>query len=333
MRYQSTYRFDVIQDALYESEMLKAEQELEKYANYDTVTSFDDAKLFCVYYLAENPRASVVFVHGFKEFTKKYCELALYFLQMGYNVFLYDQRGHGLSHRETEDKTVIHINRFEDYVEDLHCVIQTVVLPQSQKIPVYLYAHSMGGAVALLYLSAHNETVKKALLSAPMVYPVCMSLPQKVLRFLVKKNAGKDGWTAKSTEKAFFDPDQKYIYSSDLSECRFKRILNYRIAEPKYQYSTASHRWNYEALGVIEKLFDKKNLRQIHAEIFMVSAGQDTVVENKPQQKLAKQLKCKFKCLEHAKHSLYTQKDTDLQAYLEEVFTFFDSDRKESVTS
>ena len=95
-----------------------------------------------------NPILYAVLYRHFKpKFTKKYHEFAWYLLNQGYDVFLFDQRCHGLSCRLTDRTDLIHVASFTHYYQDLHCFVQQIVKPAT-KLPLYLYAHSMGGAVA-----------------------------------------------------------------------------------------------------------------------------------------------------------------------------------------
>ncbi len=323
MLFKPSGKLSVIREDVFENEMKNVEQTLEKYATKGYFTSFDDARMYYEYFLAENPKASIVFVHGYTEFCKKYYELIWYFLNMGYNVFIYDQRGHGFSHRDVEDFQVIHVNRFEDYVDDLNCFVEKVVLPAQRAVPLYLYAHSMGGAVAAFYLAKTKDKIQKTVLSAPLIYPVCMSVPRRMLRFLIKNEAKKKGWETRLRFSKDFNPDARFERSGDLSEGRFKYNLKARIEEPRYQNSCSSNRWNYEALGILPKMLQRANVKNMHSEILLVSAEKDTVVEVKPQKKLAKRLKCKYWCVKDAKHCLYTQKDEALHTFLDKIFAFY----------
>lgn len=323
MLFQPSGQFSVIRENVFENEMKSVEQKLEQFVHKGYFNSFDDAQIYYEYFLADKPNASVVFVHGYTEFCKKYYELVWYFLHMGYNVFLYDQRGHGFSHRDVEDFQVTHVNRFEDYSDDLECFVDKIVLSAQKDVPIYLYAHSMGGAVAAFYLAKTRNKIQKTVLSAPLIYPVCMSLPRRLLRFLIKNAAKKEGWDTRLRFSKDFNPDVLFENSGDLSEGRFMYNLKARIHEPKYQNSCSSNRWNYETLGVISKIFKKNIVENIHSDILIVSAEKDTIVEIKPQKKLANRLKCKYLCVKDAKHCLYTQKDDALQSFLDKIFAFY----------
>ena len=70
-----------------------------QYLHTGKIRSYDKTPL--QYYYALNPeaRGTIVVVHGFCEFIGKYRELLYTFFKAGYNVFFYEQRGHGRSGR------------------------------------------------------------------------------------------------------------------------------------------------------------------------------------------------------------------------------------------
>ena len=94
---------------------------LKKIEHLGKFSSFDGNDIFYRYYLNENAKGNLVVVHGFTENSEKFLEMIYYFHLGGYNVFSYDQRGHGYSYREVEDTSISHINRFDEYVNDLEC--------------------------------------------------------------------------------------------------------------------------------------------------------------------------------------------------------------------
>ena len=322
MEFTPTGSFEIIKEADYKSKIVSITQTLEDYLCKGYFTSFDGAEIYYEYLKVKNPRGCIVIVHGYTEFLKKYYELCWYFANMGYSVFMYDARGHGYSHRAVSDNEVTHVDNYNDYAKDLDCYINSIVKENSDNAPIYIYAHSLGGAVSLLYLSKFNAPVKKAVLSAPMIYPECVPLPPFVLKKLLENEARKKGWDDRFKFASHFNPDAKAENSSDDSIERFYYNLNMRINEPRYQNSAGSNKWMYEAVRIKEELFDKRNIKSINTDILMIIAEKDTVVKTKPQKKLAKKLKCSIKSFEDAKHSLYTMTDKNLEKYILAVLDY-----------
>ncbi|MCC8181816.1 MAG: alpha/beta fold hydrolase, partial [Clostridiales bacterium] len=129
-------------------------------------------------YEPEGGSDRMIFIsHGFTESTLEYAEMTWYFLQAGYGVFLCDHMGHGRSYRLLKETWLTHAVCFDDYVQDLRHLVTQEVLPRSQGKQRYLFGHSMGGAIAILYLEQYHGDFKKAILSAPMVMPAAGGFP------------------------------------------------------------------------------------------------------------------------------------------------------------
>ena len=60
----------------------------------------------------KNSKSSIVFVHGTGESKERYLEFAKQFYRAGYNIVLYDQRGHGYSSRFTTDRNKVSTDSF-----------------------------------------------------------------------------------------------------------------------------------------------------------------------------------------------------------------------------
>ncbi|MBQ4631393.1 MAG: alpha/beta hydrolase [Clostridia bacterium] len=323
MLFKPEYKYEIINETEYFEKMDELNKTLKSYVQSGFFTSFDKTRMYYEFFKVENPIANIVVIHGYTEFTKKYYELSWYFMLMGYNVFLYDVRCHGNSHRYSKNTQITHADSFEDYARDLDCFINQVVEPNCENAPVYIYSHSMGGAIAGLYLSNFKNKIKKAVLSSPMVYPKTPPFPRFVLKKLMKGEARKNGWNARFKFTSDFNPNAKLEQSNDISENRFKYNLDLRIKNANYQNSYGTNRWNYEAITVIEKLLCKNRMKNIGAKVLIISAEKDNSVKVKPQKKLAKLLKCEYKVFRGAKHCLYTVNDALLKEYVDTLVEFF----------
>ena len=130
----------ILTEEQYEKEMPIIEKELEEKREIVFLNSFDANPIYCECYVQDNADKNMVILHGFTEFSPKYRETVSYFLKLNYNVFVFDQRGHGLSHREAEDLTLIHINSFKNYVKDLDFIIEKLVKIKGKDLkPVLSY--------------------------------------------------------------------------------------------------------------------------------------------------------------------------------------------------
>lgn len=325
MEFEPTFRLRLLSEKSFFREIKQVRETLRRIGRTGTCVSFDGCRLAFAYYPAENSRGSVVIVHGFTEFYEKYAELAWYFLQMGYSVFLYDQRGHGHSSRYTKNLYVVHVRDFTDYAKDLSCFLESVVLPTAPGSPVYLLGHSMGGTVVLRYLLDGGRDAERAVLSSPMLCPKTGNAPASLLKAALPLKALRHGWDSPyRKEGSRFNPNTRFPTRSDGSYVRFQSNMEFRVQDPCYQTSTGSVRWLYEALHVQDWLNQPDLFRKIEADVLLIRAGKDQVVEEKPLYRLPELLpRCEFVTLYDAKHAIYTGTNQVLRPYCEVLFRFF----------
>ena len=314
----------IIEDSKYPQQIKEIRKKLEKYMESKMLSSFDGYQIYCESYKSDNNSKSIVISHGFTEFTKKYSEMIWYLFNAGFDVYIYDQRGHGLSQRQVENIHLSHIDRFEDYSDDLKYFIENYVVPQNNGKPIYLFGQSMGGSVCILYLQSCNIPIKAAILSSPMISPITpIGIPKKSILNMINKDAQKYGWTSKFRYAGEFRPNASFEKSSDTCYERFKDNLDIRIDNPLYQNSSSTNRWTYEAITIKKKLLDKKSTANIKPNILLISADKDKVVSNFYQRKFAKLLSnCRFIRLKDVKHSVFTSKKEKLEIYYRHIFEF-----------
>lgn len=298
--------FDLINDKDYFAKMHRFEQQIEKQGQSGYVESFDGCRLFYEYLTAAEHKSAIVIVHGFTEFSKKYHEMMYYFFTAGFDVFIFDQRGHGYSSREVDDLHLSHVEKFEHYALDLDVFMRKVVIPAVGDKKINIFSHSMGGAVAAYYLAGENN-VDKAVFSSPMICPCTHGVPRRILMKIVKHQAKTDGWKAKFKYAPEFNPHADFRLSADTNYQRFRANLDARIADEHYQNSSATNGWLYNSLLVFDWLIIKKNAAKIGTKSLIISAGQDTVVRINPQKQLAKMVKeSAHLIIPQAKHSIFT---------------------------
>ena len=324
MLFKPSNRIDIIGESSYKTRIRQVEEQIGECMHSGMHVSFDGTKLYYEYCLAEESRGNIVVVHGFTEFIQKYYELSWYFLHMGYNVFIYDQRGHGKSDRMADDPQIVDIDRFESYVEDLDSFISGVVKPNCDGKPVYLYAHSMGAGIAAQYIYRENNDIDKCVLSSTMISPSTHGIPPSIVRELVKKDAQKHGWDVPFRFAGHFSADPDFSRSNDLSKARFDYQLALRVADPRYQTSTATNRWVYEAVGVQNKLFNLVKNRQIRTQMLIICAGQDKTVRVSSQKRMARLIpKAEFVCFGNARHTIYNGTTDMIDRYVNLIIDFF----------
>lgn len=323
MKISPDYQLSVFPEESFREKMSVVSPQLDLCRKEGTFQGFDGKELYYEYFQAENSRGAVVIVHGLSEFTKKYHEFSWYLLNQGYDVFLFDQRCHGLSCRLTDRTDLIHVASFTHYYQDLHCFVQQIVKPAT-KLPLYLYAHSMGGAVAAQYLAYHPDVFQKAVLSAPMIEPLTGGVPPFLARwslsaYLLLGNGKKKFWLS-----AEFDPEYPFSRSKDKSQARFQRNMDIRLAEPRYCTTPQSIRWIQQSLLLRTKLTRKRFLKKICVPIRMISAEMDGVVNAEAQQEFADRCAmCERFVLPGATHGMLSGTQEDITKHLQLVLDHF----------
>ncbi|MEE1197789.1 MAG: alpha/beta hydrolase [Acutalibacteraceae bacterium] len=297
--------------------------DLNAFQTCERIKSFDGTELYTERYIKEGNRANIVIIHGFTEFSEKYKEMIWYYINLGLNVFIYDQRGHGLSERPVDNINLIHVESFSDYIADLDFLIENQVKVYGENLPIYLFSHSMGGAVAALYKAEHPKEIAKSIMSSPMICPEMHGLPRKLVLWKAKQEGEKNGWSNKFPYTGEFNPDVNFEDTVDGSEARFNATFKLRLAQKEYQSSSATNKWMYEAVKAQDYILKCKDLNVIDTDTLILSAGNDRVVKNKMQVKFAKRLtNCRVKTFKGAKHNLFFASEDILENYYKTIFEF-----------
>lgn len=311
MKFVPSYTLNIIKDTDFARRMEEIRTQLNEIRVSGDLITPDGVKLFYEYFLAEDAVASVVILHGMSEFTCKHYELAYYLLQQGYNVFMYDQRCHGRSQRLTDRPDLIHVDRFLDFVEDLELFVQKIVLPAAV-LPLHLYGHSMGGAVAIEYLAAHPDTFQKAVLSSPLFEPI-VGAPTPIAAISAAKDRLLRGAKSKLTHSREFIARIPTEWLTDPACSRNKYMMQLRIDEQSYQTTPMTAGFALRALYLTPRLL--KLAKRIRTPHLLISGDQDTVVKTQPHRQFAERSPlCHLVCVPGGKHAMMCD-DTKSAAY------------------
>ena len=285
----------------------------------------DGRRIHYEYYITENAKASIVIVHGYTEMAEKFREMMYYFICNEYNVFALDHMGHGYSSRQTDDPNLAHIESFDMYADDLNSFVEEIVKPNSASLPLYIFSHSMGGAISVLHMQRFPGVFEKAVLSAPMILPKTAGIPQKITKIMTKffTLIGKGGEMV-FTEHPF-NPDRTYLESGDTSKARFDYVHGIRKKHIEYRTCATTYRWLDEALRISKELVNKKKCEKITAKVFIFQAENDSMVEPMAQVKFMYRVKdAVLMRVMNTKHELYLSEDDVMEKYLRMIFDFLE---------
>lgn len=142
-------------------------------------------RIFYRTWAPEQPKGSVVLVHGANEHSGRYAHVARFFAdQAGLAVYALDHRGHGQS-----EGIRTYVDRFEDYLADLRQFVDLVTAARGKPLMI---GHSMGGLISFRYALAYPETIRALVLSSPWFRTKVKPNPvQKALAPLISSLAPK----------------------------------------------------------------------------------------------------------------------------------------------
>lgn len=284
---------------------------------------YDGNPIHYVRYACDAPKATMIISHGFTESAEKWHETAYYLLNFGYDVYIIEHRGHALSYRSVADKTLTHIDRFDEYVRDFALFVDLV--RSERQTDLYLLAHSMGCAIGLLYLESRPEAFKKVFLSSPMIMPSTGGIPAWCGRFITRAAIIFGKGKKRAFVSGVYPGDEKFEDSAKTSRARFDEYNAIKRSTPDYQNYSCTYGWVNNSLRVCKKILKKGEPEKIAAKVFIAIAGLDATVERKPQLALARRLRaCEYKIYEGAKHEIYGSADPVAKEYFADLLSFFE---------
>ncbi len=158
----------------------------------------------------DSPVAQVVIVHGYGEHGDRYTRLAERLNAEGISVWANDHRGHGRSegHRGvvTVDEAVVDVDRMVEKARAAH-----------PGLPLFMFAHSMGGTIGLRYAIDHQDKLDGLVLSSAAVSLEGLEIPglQRKIITLLSKVAPRLPANRLPFEGISRDPDELQIYMDD----------------------------------------------------------------------------------------------------------------------
>ena len=244
-----------------------------------SLQSFDGTRL--AYHLAipEDARANVVLVHGLCEFFGKYHEMMWTLYRAGFAVFFLEQRGHGQSEGKLPepDADLVHIDHYDTYIKDQQIFLRDVVNPRGGGRPMYIYGHSMGGAITALLLESVPGYFSKAVFSSPMFrlknlnYPLpALSGMSAMTTLLRKKKRPAPG-------EQHFSPSPAFRGSSAKSKAHYDYVFAQRLADRHKQTNGVTWGWVVASLFACRQLL--ANAGKITLPVTLMTAGEDHLVD------------------------------------------------------
>lgn len=176
-----------------------------------SLTGVGGTTLFTQSWLPDGPPQSVVLlVHGLGEHSSRYEYVATALVADGHAVFTLDHRGHGRSEGQR-----VQIRHFSDFTDDIDTYAREVRAAHPD-VPFFVLGHSMGGLVALGYVTEHPEGVAGLIVSATAATPPShISGATIAAGRVIARIAPGFGVAALPLDKVSRDPDVVRAYFAD----------------------------------------------------------------------------------------------------------------------
>ena len=279
----------------------------------------DNIKIAYKNFLVKNAKATIVISSGRTEGMVKYQELIYDLNKNGYDVYILDHRGQGYSERLVTDKQIGYVDNFFHYVDDLKFFVDNFVSKKKKRV---LLAHSMGGAIASLYVERYPNDFNALVLSSPMHEPYILTpnmTPKLCKRMLNKENDllnyvfGTDSYDVLSYK--FEENDLTH------SKKRFEIMQKAYQKEPETRVGGPSKKWLKEACRW--SAISIKKAKYIKIPVLLLQAELDTAVTAQAQKKFCQVVEnCKAYMIEGAYHELFIEKDMIRQKALSAILDF-----------
>jgi lysophospholipase len=279
---------------------------------------------------AADEKGALVIVDGRTEFMTKYAEVFYDLRDTGFSFYIYDHRGQGESSRLLPDPQKGHVEHFDDYVEDLHFFVATVVKSRPHK-SIFLLSHSMGGAVSVLYERKYPGTVTGMILCSPM-----FSINTGPFPSLLAKNLSSLLKSLGFGSRYVFGgkPYQHHhaFENNDLTDSLARYELNRRRVEenPWVALGSPTLSWLAEGFEAIDRI--RNDTPPLRIPLLLLVGEEDTVVGQKAQKEFCSiQPNCSLIVLPHGRHELLMEKDQTRDVVLLSIKDFLKRHTEESL--
>lgn len=280
----------------------------------------------CRIFLNPKAKASVVVVNGYTENMHKYAEVAYDFFQLGYSVFLIDHRGQGYSGRILKESEKATIDDFDHFVGDLHLFIKEIV-SRNASGPMFLVAHSFGGAVSASYIEQFPDEFQAAAFFAPMFEINLQGWPEWLARFVLDVYS----WVGRENDyvKSPRDPYTVSFEENRVTHSRFRYDAGQNIlaSEPNLKIFGQTNRWVQKALQGSRQVL--LGAEKAIAPLFILQAGKDDyVLASGLEAYCAKAKNCRLQVFPNAMHEILQESDLIRDEAFRAVMDFFNASQR-----
>lgn len=251
---------------------------------------------------------NIVVSPGQSEPMKKYFELVHDIPNA--NFYLIDHQGQGESGRLLKDQQKCHVKSFQHFVDDFTFWMENHVLPATKNEPLYLIAHSMGGAISTRFMETHPDVFNKVVFSAPMYDIYTKPYPGSVAKTLARvlMLAGRGNHFAPG--KGPYIPEEDVLGKNPFSHSEVRIEMNkYLFVEQDIGVGGVTVSWvnsSFKGMSGIQNVGKKLSM-----PILLLQASLDMTVKPGKQNRFCTLAKnCHLVKMDGAFHEILQEKDS-----------------------
>ena len=260
--------------------------------------------------------AALVVLGGHTESYIKYAELFYDLRDLPVSIYALDQRGQGFSDHLLKDREKSHVANWEDYTADLKLFMDGVVKAK-QHAKVFVFGHSLAGAVAAAYLEKYPGEFDGAILNAPLVRTTIGFLGTVAVN-TIDLFGGGDGYVPGGSPYAA-TPFEKNKETH--SPARHERKLRDYEDHPEIRLGFPTVHWMAEAGRMAS--FVQSGAASIAVPVLVLRADEDAYVDGAGLDEFCRKLpNCRRVFLKGAWHEILIERDEIRDTALAEIRNF-----------
>lgn len=289
-------------------------------------TGEQDIKIYYKYFLqkeSSEEKGAIVISNGRTEAALKYKETIYDLYNNGYSIYINDHRGQGLSDRMIDNRDMGYVDEFQNYVKDLKYFYESFIKTNNHE-NYYLLAHSMGGAIGMLYLEEYPNDFKAAAFSSPMLG---LSCPTCLLIGIL--TGDEPEYAMGNTD---YDNGVEPFLENTLtnSEIRYNRTLKVFDENKEARLGGSTYQWVSKSCDAFDVIFE--NHIKIKTPIILFSGEEEVIVDPSAHNKFIELLNengkdAKGYYVEKAKHELFVERDEVRIPVITTILKFYNSNK------
>lgn len=224
------------------------------------------------------PKASVLILHGMAEHHNRYLSFAQFLVDSGFDVYLYDHRGHGTD-KKLSDLGFFAYNKGYQLVIDDAVEVSKYIERHNRSNKFILFAHSMGSLIARNVIQSYDKY--DGVILSGTAYPSNFLILSGLFITSVIKNTKGPKYISPFINNLLFG-SKKYTVLSDRTVydwlSRSHQVVGAYIHDP-YCGFTCTASFYYDLMKLTANAANKKLMRQTKHDLpmFIISGEKDPV--------------------------------------------------------